>query len=159
MNVERERKFIVDPRKLPRGLLRNRRKITTGYFVDRPCAVRIAYREGELSKICVKGPGTGERLEFEYGIPQEDGRALLELAPTRIVKHRHDLRGWEIDEFVDVPGFVPGIPDEPLWLAEWEEDLDKPAIPDPLPPWILFEVTDNPAFSNAALAFAHGTKS
>src|SRR5579863_8090256 len=123
MNLECERKFLVS------GLLvsflkdKKPRFIETGYFTNDLIAIRISLRDDGVtkpfSKICIKGPGTRERMEFEYTIPLDDAKALLQLAPTYLKKFRYDHEGWEIDHFPDIG----------LWMAEWEDGPDKGKCP------------------------------
>ena len=44
-------------------------------------------------------------------------------------------------------------------MAEWEEHPGKSPLPNPLPPWIFREVTEEPReYSNQALAWKYGRK-
>lgn len=167
MAIERERKFIVDPRK---GMLRqllglqtreNVSSIETGYFTRDGVAVRVSSKNRgtsrEKCKICFKSPGTEERQEFEYTIPNEDAHELLKLAPTRLTKYRYDIDGWEID-CIDL-GVIGPDGTASCWMAEWEEHPGKSPLPNPLPEWIDREVTEEPReYSNQALAWKYGKK-
>jgi len=122
--------------------------IRQGYLlraVERTVRVR---RIGDAGAITVKGPGLRVRAEFEYPIPAADADALLDTLcePGTIDKVRHTVdhggRRWTVDEFC---GRHNG-----LVLAEIE--LDDPDETVDLPPWVGEEVTDDPAFSNAALS-------
>jgi CYTH domain-containing protein len=147
MNIERERKFQVlfRPPNLPEG-----RIMTTGYFTENGVAVRASYSNKGVARVCFKGPGTEERAEFEYRIPLEDGVRLVELAPTRLIKIRYDMDGWEIDFF---PFIGSGF-----WMAEWEEHDGKARFPDVKPDWLGSEVTEDLRFTNQALAWQHGKR-
>jgi len=172
MVIERERKFLVIKDKLPTDFLAampGGKNIQTGYFTRGNVAIRVSRKNvgkpDEKCKVCFKGPGTEERQEFEYTIPNKDAEALIELAPTFLKKVRYDFEGWEVDcidlskspKNEDKDGNMIGGPSE-LWVAEWEEHEGKSPIPDPLPEWIGKEVTEEPrVYSNQALAWEHGT--
>jgi len=159
MALERERKFLVDPALLPLEATRKGVSIQAGYFTQGPVAIRVTSRLGNdvsKQKICFKGPGSEERQEFEYTIPNADAEALLALSPTNLFKLRYEYQGWEID-CIDLPSEARSP--KRLWVAEWEEAEGKPSIPSPLPDWIIEEVTHRPEeFSNAALAWKYGRK-
>lgn len=153
MALERERKFLVVTNYLPTSLPPGK-VIEAGYFTDGPFAVRITIKDrgGEkpVYKMCLKGPGTIERQEFEYAVPKEDAEAMMAMAPTYIKKTRIDYGGWEIDKF--------NLNGREHWTAEWEEAEGKPAIPNPLPDWVGVEVTDIPEFTNMRLAWRYGKR-
>lgn len=172
MAIERERKFLVIKDKLPSDFFTRttgKQAIQTGYFTRGNVAIRVSRKNvgqpSEKCKVCFKGPGTEERQEFEYTIPNKDAEALIELAPTFLQKVRYDFEGWEID-CIDISkspmndhlqGKAAEGPHE-IWVAEWEEHEGKAAIPSPLPEWIDREVTEEPrVYSNQALAWKHGT--
>lgn len=88
MVIERERKFLVIKEKLPTDFLAampGGKNIQTGYFTRGNVAIRVSRKNvgqpDEKCKVCFKGPGTEERQEFEYTIPNKDAEALIELAP------------------------------------------------------------------------------
>ncbi|KAF1688085.1 CYTH domain protein [Pseudoxanthomonas broegbernensis] len=87
------------------------------------------------------------RHEFDYPVPVEDARQLLELCVGgRVEKRRHYVRHaghlWEVDEFLgDNAGLV---------VAEIE--LDSPDEGFARPDWLGEEVTDQPRYYNLALA-------
>jgi CYTH domain-containing protein len=101
--------------------------------------------------LTIKAMANGEapshaRLEFEYGIPVEDGLALLKLTQGQVNKKRHGLHlpggDWVLDVFSGH--------NAPLVIAEVElqHPDDAPAIPS----WCGKEVTGLHQLSNAALA-------
>lgn len=154
MAIERERKFRVLPELLPPEALKNSYEVEAGYFTNGPIAIRVTSRASGRQKICFKGPGTQEREEFEYLIPNEDAQRLLMLAPTNLKKTRYEFEGWEIDHFHVDEVQTSG----PLWVAEWEEAPGKQPIPSPLPPWIGLEVTEDVKFTNMRLAWMLGKR-
>jgi adenylate cyclase len=112
------------------------------------CTVR-ARIAGERAFLTVKGRASaGERDEYEYPVPVADAEEMLErlCAGGRIDKFRSRVdfagRTWEVDEFAGE--------NAPLVVAEVE--LDRIDAEVALPPWVGFEVTDDPRYTNAALA-------
>lgn len=148
--IERERKFLVDPSLLPPDL-GSFRMIEAGYLTSGAVAVRVTMSSSGACKVCLKGPGTVERTEFETSLPRDVAQEFLDLSPTYLRKRRYDHEGWEIDEF-DIPGVS-------LWVAEWEEAEGKGPVPDPPPAWIVREVTDDVSYQNQRLARTHGVRS
>jgi CYTH domain-containing protein len=86
------------------------------------------------------------RQEFEYPIPLEDARSLLDLAPSQLSKWRYGLNwpggDWVLDVFEGS--------NAPLVVAEVE--LQDPEQAVPIPPCCVLELTGRPSLSNAALA-------
>lgn len=150
MNLEKERKFLVKPEKLPP--LSNGRIIRSAYFTQAGVAIRVTISSAGRQKICVKGPGTLVRQEFEYSIPLEDAERLMLLAPTYITKTRYEYDGWDIDHVF--------TKDFDLWIAEFEEsDQNGYQFPKHLPEWLDEEVTEKPQeYSMMALAWKYGCK-
>jgi CYTH domain-containing protein len=153
MALERERKFIIDPAKLPPEAFEQKFRVKAGYFTETGPAIRVTHRPGKVSKVCIKGPGAEERLEFEYKIPDEDALELLKICPTGYSKIRYEYNGWEIDQFfVDPDWKIP----YPIWIAEYEERPGKRPVSYYLfdtPKWVVDEVTYNPKYSNQSLAW------
>jgi CYTH domain-containing protein len=157
MPIEIERKFLVADgawRTLARG---PGTPIRQGYLAaggpGLP-SLRIR-RAGEAAFLTVKGPGGRVRAEFEYAIPVADAEQMLALSPLAIlaktrweVEHAGHL--WTVDEF-HAPEALRG-----LVLAEVE--LASEAVDPPLPPWLGAEVTEDPRYTNAALAAALSVK-
>jgi CYTH domain-containing protein len=112
--------------------------------------IRIA---GAAAWLTVKGPGGKVRAEFEYPIPPADAEAMLALSPfATLAKTRWEVpfggHLWTVDAF-EAPASLAG-----LVLAEVELDSEE-VIPD-LPGWAGAEVTEDPRYTNAALAAALG---
>lgn len=72
----------------------------------------------------------------------------VEQGPTKLIKLRYDVGGWEIDCFVTMP----------LWLAEWEIGHNANGPLTKIPDWCVKEVTDDPEYTNQALAWRYGKK-
>ncbi len=155
--LEIERKFLVADPGIVAGL--GGRQLLQGYFGAIGAfhlRIRLAAQAGqEQAWVTVKSDAPGiARQEYETEIPPALARRLLAGWPGRhkIEKTRYRLRAeqghaglfWEIDQF---HGDHAG-----LWLAEIE--LDRADRPLDLPPWLGAEVTDDPAYRNAALAAA-----
>lgn len=147
---EIERKFLVHADRLPE--LKEGAHLVQGYLAMLP-TVRVRTEEqGSARKayLTIKGEGLVGRDEFEYEIPFEDAEALLKLAQSSLIaKKRYRLPvadqpdlAWEIDVFEgDNAGLI---------VAE----LEMPAAdhPFPRPDWLGEDVTEDPAYKNAALS-------
>lgn len=115
--------------------------------------VRMAGQRGFLTikGAPLAGSGGQARPEFEYEIPAGDAEALLALCPVPpLAKTRfevpHEGHLWTVDVF-ESPARLAG-----LVLAEVElpDIATRPALPD----WLGAEVTEDPRYTNAALAVA-----
>ncbi|HEV8215903.1 MAG TPA: CYTH domain-containing protein [Gemmatimonadaceae bacterium] len=95
--------------------------------------------------------GSGiQRIEIEEEATEAFFQAVWPLTlGRRVRKRRYHVEDngllWEIDEFLDRPS---------LWLAELEltHADEKVEIPDWLAPFVEREVTDDPSYTNRALA-------
>jgi adenylate cyclase len=147
MALEIERRFRVSSDAWRAGVARATR-ITQGYLaITEYSVIRVRVRD-EKGYVTIKSRDGGlARQEFEYDIPLDDARSLLNLCGQRILeKIRHEVLYagycWEIDEYLE--------PFDDLIIAEVElrsEDEDPPR-----PPWIGDDITHDRRFSNAALA-------
>ena len=149
MAREIERKFLVigdDWRTGAQGVVYRQGYLGAG---DRAaCTVRVRVA-GERAWLTIKGRAAhGARDEYEYPIPVVDAEEMLaRLCPGgRVEKIRHRVpyagRDWEVDEFIGE--------NAPLVVAEVE--LDRIDAEVSLPPWAGREVTEDPRYTNAALA-------
>jgi adenylate cyclase len=146
---EIERKFIVTGdawRPGARGVPYRQGYLSAGAGAGCTVRARVA---GDRAWLTIKGPAAqGARDEYEYLIPVADAEEMLEHLCTggRIEKRRHRIpyagHTWEVDEFTGE--------NAPLVVAEVE--LDRIDAEVSLPPWIGLEVTDDPRYTNAALA-------
>ncbi|GAB4546079.1 MAG: CYTH domain-containing protein [Pleurocapsa sp.] len=145
MAKEIERKYLVKGeqwRSLATGVLYCQGYISTAG--KETVRVRII---GDRAYLTIKGPSVNiSRLEFEYPIPLEDGRQMLDnLCSHPIIeklryKIKHGDLIWEVDEFL---GENKG-----LIVAEVELENETQKIE--LPEWIDREVTD-PKYFNSSL--------
>jgi adenylate cyclase len=152
MAAEIERKFLtIDDswRDGSHGI-----RISQGYLSqdpDRTVRVRIA---GENAWLTIKGRTEGiRRAEFEYEIPVDDARDLLELClPSVIDKTRYRMTYgghlWEVDDFHG----------ENTGLVVAEVELAYESVPVDLPSWVGAEVSADPRYFNSALATRPFTK-
>jgi CYTH domain-containing protein len=146
MPVEIERKFLIDSCLFvppPGG-----QEIVQGYICQEAGrTVRVRLRNG-VGTLTVKGPSKGAtRAEFEYEIPADDAKDLLQHCDGRLVrKTRHRIvvgeHTWDVDIFAG--------DNAPLLLAEVELDDEEEAFE--TPPWLGAEVTEDMRFANYALA-------
>lgn len=144
MGVEIERKFlVVGEYPMGEGV-----EMMQGYLskdIGRTVRVRL---EGERAVITIKGETLGiTRLEYEYEIPFEDARELLDLTIDGIVEktryyHRVDSHVWEIDVFKRKN---KGLVIAEIELSAEDEAFEKPN-------WIGKEVSDDPRYANSALS-------
>jgi adenylate cyclase len=107
--------------------------------------VRIIGNEGFVT---LKGKTKRySRPEFEYSIPVDDAREMMQLWCTYVVeKNRYRIPVgdlvWEVDEFKG--------PNEGLVIAEVELERSDQDVP--LPPWIGAEVSHQSQYFNSSLA-------
>lgn len=146
MAIEIEKKFLVrnqDWKKDASATLYYQGYLCSGS--GRTVRVRIA---GETGYITIKSKHTGiSRLEFEYAIPVEDARTMLDQVCQQpiIHKQRYLIRYggflWEIDEFYGE--------NEGLILAEIELQSEDQEFPKP--EWLGKEVSHDGRYYNASL--------
>ena len=148
MGQEIERKFLVRSDDW-RSLADKGRLIRQGYLsTNAKATVRVRSFDDREAVITLKGKVEGlVRAEYEYPIPIEDARELLEMAQPQVLEKRryhvpHDGLTWEVDVF---EGRHQG-----LVLAEIELDSDDQKIE--LPGWAGKEVSDDERYYNATLA-------
>lgn len=144
MAIEIERKFLVSNDQW--------REAEAVYFCqgylntnkDRTVRVRVM---GDAARLTIKGKSNGlARLEFEYPIPLEDGKALLELCEQPLIeKYRREIKHgahlWEVDEFL---GENTGLVVAEIELCSADEAFEKPA-------WLGEEVSEDARYYNSAL--------
>lgn len=144
---EIERKFLVVGDGWRREATASVR-MEQGYLAESERAsvrIRVA---GDEARLNIKGGGlVADRAEYEYAVPLEEGREMLETLCRRpvIAKTRHWVpfagREWEVDEF---HGANAG-----LVVAEIE--LEAEDAPLELPDWAGAEVTHLARYYNVRL--------
>jgi adenylate cyclase len=109
--------------------------------------VRVRLAE-DTAVLTIKGETKGAtRREFEYEIPSDDARQMLdELCEKPVIAKKRrlvDYQGhtWEVDEFF--------AENDGLVVAELELESEDESFP--RPPWLGEEVTDDPRYYNANL--------
>lgn len=153
MAVEIERKFLVESDAW-RAEVTGQRRIRQAYLSrNGGMSVRIRLIDEREAKLTIKSgdkavAGALSRAEFEYPVPIEDARAMLDLRVGRILDKTRYLvpagkgRTWEVDVFAGAH--------EGLVVAEIELESADEVVE--LPGWIGREVTGDPRYANAALA-------
>jgi len=146
MGKEIERKFLVDKSRLPNNL--EGTKYTQGYISITDSGIVRVRIKGDIGVITIKSAGLGiSRDEFEYQIPIDDAKSLLELFNNGVIyKTRYDIvyegKKWEIDQF--------HRDNEGLWIAEIELQSEQESFE--LPEWTTEEVTGNEKYYNSYLS-------
>lgn len=144
---EIERKFLIDPTKLP-GCLKPIR-MAQGYLNRDPTkTVRIRVTD-DTAYITVKGESSENgmsRFEWESEIDYQAGVEMLGMCDRVLDKSRYHMihRGklWEVDIF---HGMNEGLCLAEIELESEDEEFD-------LPDWIIREVTGIKWYFNASLA-------
>ena len=147
MATEIERKFQVSDTAIIDTLAGER--LTQGYLShDKNATVRVR-TTGDTAWLTIKGKTVGAtRSEFEYPVPQEDARQMLdELCGAGVIdKTRYRLpQGelcWEIDVF---HGDNDGLIVAEIELPSEDSPFDKPD-------WLGEEVTGDARYYNSALS-------
>jgi adenylate cyclase len=154
MGTEIERKFLLQSDAW-RAEVKESTRLVQGYLLrgDRS-AVRVRIK-GDKAHLNIKHALNGiNRLEYEYEIPIEDAREILEHVAARplIDKTRHCVvRGkhlWEIDEFY---GDNAGLLVAEIELADADEEFDRPA-------WLGADVSLDQRYYNSNLSKVPYTK-
>lgn len=148
MGIEIERKFLVKKDKWAQVVKVEKSLFRQGYMIsDSQKTVRVRLTDTEAF-LTIKGQSVGTaRHEFEYNIPAEDARHMLDnLCISELSKIRyfipHDGHTWEVDEFLGQ--------NEGLIVAEIE--LDSEDEPFSLPDWVDKDVTSEKKYTNSNLA-------
>lgn len=149
MAKEIERKFIVTDTSY-QSMAVSALKISQGYISLRPEGTVRVRIKGDRGYLTVKGMTTGgtTRDEWEYQIPAEDARQMLERVTEGVVieKTRYEVpfggHVWEVDCF---EGALSGLTVAEVELSEASERVE-------LPPFVGEEVTGNPRYYNSSLA-------
>ena len=154
MGREIERKFLVLDDSW-RAQARQVIPMAQGYLNDQASmdngAQRVSVRvrlEGEQARLNLKSREPGHtRQEFDYPIPVDDARALLDRCVGGLIdkcRYLVDHLGhlWEIDEFF---GDNAGLVVAEVELDSGDEWFERPF-------WLGVEVTDSSRYYNLALA-------
>ena len=145
MAKEIERKFIVEPAKLPGNL--SGIDYQQGYISINDSGVTRIRIINDKAVLTIKSKTVEiSRDEFEYDIPYKDALRLINLSQGEVIHKtrsviEYENKTWEVDEF---HGKNKG-----LWLAEIEltdekEDFIKPN-------WLMEEVSKDKKYYNSYL--------
>ena len=146
MNIEIERKFTVN--ELPSNIS-NSFLIEQYYMlIDDNFVQRLRIFDKQKAIISLKQNCSGlKRYEFEYSIPLNDVKKIIELGNfLNVKKIRNEIVighvKWEVDEFLEK--------NDGLVIAEVELESENQKID--LPKWINKEVTNQNKYYNYNLA-------
>lgn len=146
MGIEIERAFLVNSSEWESQITDHSRILHYGYFKTETWSICIRYIitfKGEEGRINIKSRGSKlNRKEYEVFILPEMAKALIEECDYRLIKVRHFVGKWEIDEFL---GRHNGLVLAEIELKSPDEEFEKPS-------WLGEEVTDNLEYSNEMLA-------
>jgi len=146
MAKEIERKFLVDPLRLP--VLETPHTIKQGYILTvEKTTVRIRISNNSAF-LTLKGKATGlTRSEFEYRVPVNDAEKMLqELCTSPLIEKKRYLvpyegHTWELDIF---EGDNAGLIVAEIELNTENEIFKKPS-------WVTKEVSFDPRYRNSSL--------
>jgi adenylate cyclase len=148
MGREIERKFLLTADTW-RGLATGSLFFCQGYLCsDKKSAVRVRIAQNTAFLTIKAAVSDLTRLEFEYPLPLEDAKSMLEqLADKPLVeKIRYTVPYcgliWEVDEFL---GANAGLTLAEVELSSEDQSIEKPA-------WIGREVTTDSRYYNVNLA-------
>lgn len=148
MAVEIERKYLVDIDRWNNIDKGAKQFFRQGYILTDPektIRIRVTDEGGFLT---IKGKSTGpSRLEYEYEIPTQDARELLDnFCSSTISKFRYAIpfagKIWEVDEFA---GANKGLVLAEIELSSEDETFETPD-------WIAEEVTGVEKYYNSQLS-------
>ena len=145
MAVEIERKYLVTGDGWKSASCKYYSQAYLNLHKDRTVRVRIAEDNAFLT---IKSfLSDTNRLEFEYPIPVEDERQMMEICEqSPVEKNRYVIPmgglQWEVDEFL---GANVGLVVAEIELNSADQVFEKPE-------WIGEEVTDQPKYLNSHLA-------
>lgn len=148
MAIEIEHKYLILEEEWRRQKPVKSVALRQGYLCnDEHKSLRVRLMEDRAFLTLKSRSKNARRHEFEYEIPAEDGKQMLELlAYARIEKTRHYItyegKLWEVDEF---EGLNKG-----LFVAEIELDREDETYL--LPSWAGRNITSDKRYSNANLA-------
>lgn len=148
MAVEIERKFLVRNEEWRSFATTNMQLVQAYLARGNGTSVRVRIIDDTSSSLTIKSEGAHKsRYEFEYQIPVNDARILLQLRVGQLVSKRRFLVPhcglvWEVDVF---DGDNAGLVIAEAELTHEDQQVD-------LPSWIGREVTRESRYSNSQLA-------
>lgn len=148
MGVEIERKYLVNKTRWEKLNKPKGKFLRQGYLIAEPNKTIRVRLSGETAYLTIKGISEGaSRLEFEYEIPFEEGRELLDkFSVSDLTKTRYEIKFgnnvWEVDEFLDKNA---GLIVAEIELSNEDENFD-------IPDWIESQVTGEEKYYNSNLS-------
>ena len=145
MSLEIERKFLLanDSWRKEAG---DGTLLVQGYIAGSKGTPAVRVRiAGTQAFLTIKGAAEGiVRSEFEYPIPLEDARFMIDnFCGDRVVEKKRYLCGrWEIDEYFKA--------NQGLFTAEIELKSEDEKFE--IPSWLGEEISDKPEYTNGALS-------
>ena len=145
LGIEIERKFLVIGTSWKSE---NATEYRQGYLNREPARTVRVRITGTEAWLTIKGLNDGpSRPEFEYPIPPDDAKQLLELCEQPIIEKRRHLvqvegKTWEVDEFLG----------ENAGLVVAEIELDSVDEEFATPNWLGEEVTNDARYLNSSLS-------
>ena len=124
--------------------------IEQGYLHDKGMTSRVRIVNNTAGVLTLKGPRRGiTRDEFEYAIPLEDARELMNYCGShKLSKTRYEVpvagHIWHVDIYY---GALQGLVTAEIELSAESESFVKPT-------WVGTEVTEDKSYSNKNLARA-----
>ena len=145
MSLEIERKFLLANdswrQEADDGTL-----LVQGYIAGSKGSPAVRVRiSGTRAFLTIKGIADGiVRSEFEYPIPVEDARFMIDnFCGDRVVEKKRYLCGrWEIDEYFKAN---QGLFTAEIELKSEDEKFETPS-------WLGEEISDKPEYTNGALS-------
>lgn len=149
MATEIEHKFLLKNDEWRKANIIKSVRYRQGYMAsNKQSSVRVRISDHDAF-LNIKGATLGvKRREYEYPIPEQDARELLDNLCTKplIEKTRYYIKyegfTWEIDVF---EGDNEGLVVAEIEIDSEGQDFSKP-------PWIGEEVSDDPRYYNSCLA-------
>ncbi len=148
MGIEIERKFLVLDESW-RGQVTRSSAMRQGYLsTNAKATVRVRIVDDMRAFLTIKGKTEGiSRAEFEYEVPLDEGRAMLQMARPNVVEKRrhivpHGGLDWEVDVFEGAHG---GLVVAEVELTSVDQAVDLPA-------WAGQEVSHDDRYANASLS-------
>ena len=147
MGIEIERKFLVRQEIWAQLEKPDGEFYRQGYLLTDPTKTIRVRQTSEKGFLTIKGISVGaSRAEFEYEIPQEEAKDLLDqFSVSELSKIRYKIlfenKLWEVDEFLGE--------NEGLMVAEIELQSEDETFT--IPDWIGEEVTGEEKYYNSNL--------
>lgn len=145
--MEIERKFLIDHDKWALVDKPEPKHIVQAYLYSCPEKTIRVRTKGNKGFLTIKGATVGiSRSEFEYEIPLEEAKQLIEQFAEKVIdKHRYEIMVenhlWEVDEF---HGKLEGLILAEIELNTEEENFIKPE-------WATEDVSLDAQYYNAKL--------